>query len=78
MKRLVLVLAMVFGVSGFAQATLMVTGMGENLSTGLSYKLIYDDDYDITWYDYTYDSTGWGDAVGLGGWLGSGIWRRHL
>ncbi len=61
MKRLILVLAMVFGVCGFAQATLTVTGMGQY--DGGEYQLIYDDDYDLTWLDYTYNSTGWEDAV---------------
>lgn len=25
--------------------------------------LVYDDDFNITWYDFTYSSTGWNDAI---------------
>jgi len=58
MKKLILVLALVFCVSGVAQATLIDMG-----TDSLGNKLIYDKDYDITWYDFTYYSAGWDDAV---------------
>ncbi len=61
MKRLILVLVMVFGVCGFAQTTLTVTSIGQY--EGNEYKLIYDEDHDLTCFDYTYNSTGWDDAV---------------
>jgi hypothetical protein len=58
MKRLILALALVFCVCGFAQATLTITG-----TDSLGNRLIYDEDYDITWYDFSYLSSGWDDAM---------------
>ncbi len=61
MKRiciLAVMMAMVFGLSLQAQAAL------QNLGTdSLGNRLIYDTDFNITWYDFRYTSSGWDNAV---------------
>lgn len=64
MKRLISVLALFFCVSGFAHATLIELGTDDQNN-----KLIYDDDYDITWYDCN-------DY--LGNWWGASAWVDAL
>jgi hypothetical protein len=55
---LIMALVMVLGLSMQAHATLILRG-----TDSLGNRLIYDDDLDITWYDYTnYDIT-WQDQV---------------
>jgi hypothetical protein len=73
MKRLTVLLAalvMVFGLSISAQATLYNRG-----TDTLGYRLIYDSDLKITWYDYTYpgafthdywvNAVNWADALSV-------------
>ena len=51
-------MALFFCVSGFAHATLIELG-----TDSLMNKLIYDDDYNITWYDFSYSRSDWDGAV---------------
>jgi len=37
--------------------------LGQGTSVDGTYNLIYDTDLDITWYDYSYTSSGWDNAV---------------
>ncbi|MFQ5585848.1 MAG: PEP-CTERM sorting domain-containing protein [Thermodesulfobacteriota bacterium] len=61
MKRisvLLIALAMVIGFTATAHATLLVRG-----TDTLGNQLIYDDDLDITWYDYTHGRETWQNQV---------------
>ncbi len=68
-RVLFLAVVLLLVLSGSAQATLYVRGMGTIISSGVGsggeYQLIYDDLLDITWLDYTYfsvrppDATSW-------------------
>lgn len=68
MKRILtflMALVMVLGLTVTANATLILRG-----TDSLGNRLIYDDDLDITWYDYTiWDSWGnsmsWADALSI-------------
>lgn len=42
----------------FANATLYVRGVGSHDQTN-NFKLIYDDIYDVTWYDFSWDYAQW-------------------
>jgi hypothetical protein len=62
MRRLVFVLSllMVVGVAVDAGASnLIVRGTDDTYG----YQLIYDSDRNITWYDFTYNSSSWDDAM---------------
>ena len=48
---------MVLGFTATAQATLILRGKGT--SAHGTYNLIYDDDLDITWYDYSHRFDDW-------------------
>lgn len=68
MKRIFIsavIMAMVMGFSVQADAALMLRGT----DTLVGNRLIYDEDLNITWYDYTTSSDTWGNQGGLvGGW----------
>jgi hypothetical protein len=55
MRKLILVFTVmiVLGFAGTSRAELIDRGSG----------MIYDKDLNITWYDFTYHSSGWGDAM---------------
>ena len=60
MKKFIVsfIMLLVFGIAGLANADLIVRG-----TDSLGNKLIYDDDLDITWYDYTKSYETWDDMV---------------
>jgi len=60
LKTLILTLclgSLIFGLIGTTHATLYVRGHGTSIYG--SYNLIYDDDYDMTWYDYSTEPSTW-------------------
>jgi hypothetical protein len=65
MKRifgLMMAVVMVLGLSMQAHATLILQG-----TDSLGNRLIYDDDLDITWYDYTHTANAWQNQVNWAG-----------
>ncbi len=58
MINLMLAVVMVFGLSGTANATLILRG-----TDSLGNNLIYDTDLDITWYDFSNPDNFWQDQI---------------
>ena len=61
MRRFLLkaAMVMVLGLAAVGQATLWDRGLGTVSGLSGSYKLIYDDDQNITWLDYTNSGNAW-------------------
>ncbi len=61
MKRIIIILAILILFAGTAHADLTLLGQGT--STYGTYRLIYDTDFDITWYDYSKGAQSWYNQV---------------
>jgi hypothetical protein len=61
MKRIILIstILILFSVPAFADLNLL----GQGTSAHGNYRLIYDTDFDITWYDYSHTLNEWDDQV---------------
>ncbi len=54
-------LVMILGLEVQSQATLLLRGQGTSVHG--TYNLIYDDDFDITWYDYSNTPATWDNQM---------------
>jgi hypothetical protein len=69
--KILLVLVMVFGFSGVAKAALITIGTATY--SGQNYNLIYEDDQDLVWLDFSKSASG-----GNGNWGGQNSWASTL
>ena len=73
MKTLFALLFLLAGFSFQLPAALILRG-----TDGLGNRLIYDTDRDITWYDFTYQTTYRTDENPNGGWVEARQWAADL
>lgn len=61
LSKIIAVIAIIIGLSSPAHAFLILRGQGTSVHG--TYNLIYDDDLDITWYDFTNGYNSWPNLV---------------
>jgi hypothetical protein len=77
LKKMLLVLIMIFIFSTEANATLV--NVGTATYGGNSYNLLYDETYHLVWFDYSYGLDQWNDPPDPGGTIsGASAWAQNL